>query len=800
MARMRLLCPPTQWGPWTPRKTFYSPSGSWQVISKTKTNMKQIKAYLFIFVLSFLVFFTCWAEQQQKVQRDFGFGAMEIFQFKFDTALLSVYDINSDGLDDILFLNNKDSRMEVLVRKKSTGDSAADQSGSGSTTFPRLNERFINRGFVLDQWARSFRAADVNGDKRPDILSIGDRLGLVIHFQQADGSFGEPVNRYLKDAASLVNIEIADLNGDTQADVLLCRKENAEILWNDGNGRFKTSTLLDFSAGGCGGGQVADIDSDNKQDLLFYLGSDISSLRVRPGTGNGEFGWEETLPIPALRSLRTVNLDMELQPALKPAENRDSQLAVILQNGLVLRLYGFKRENQGHLMEQMTVQTQRLPLTGIDRKTTPSWAAADFNNDGYSDFCVAAPLLSQVHFYMGGPSGLHPIPQAVDSLTSIKTIKQTQDGDLVVFSAAEKAIALHANKNLAGFPQFFNAPGKPIAMDVGYPNTVFGIFKDQGNHRLHLFDARKPGAGPVQGYELAIANAPEEINVFSLPGKSHWLVMLFMAYDRPVVYRLRDDKLSPMGPENFRAMSLTLNAAAVTDVSSLPGADSRNLELIVSEDKVARLYRWKNEKFEVKRQLNPGRESAKLSAATLFQEREKRPGYLVYDELGQDLIWFSASGSGRKNALPVHFSGGLKDIVGLAPLQLKNRQGLLLIGRSEIQWYLEGAESLKLKTLSEYTSRMEKPSLWAVFPVTLGSPGRNMLAVLDSNNRSVELVGLRDQKLVEELVFEVFQDPGFNEPLESYEPHSIGTGDFNGDHIRDMAVLVHDKLIIYLGE
>jgi DNA-binding NtrC family response regulator len=32
MARMRLLRPPTQWGPWTPRKTFYSPSGGWGVV------------------------------------------------------------------------------------------------------------------------------------------------------------------------------------------------------------------------------------------------------------------------------------------------------------------------------------------------------------------------------------------------------------------------------------------------------------------------------------------------------------------------------------------------------------------------------------------------------------------------------------------------------------------------------------------------------------------------------------------------------------------------------------------------
>jgi hypothetical protein len=107
---------------------------------------------------------------------------------------------------------------------------------------------------------------------------------------------------------------------------------------------------------------------------------------------------------------------------------------------------------------------------------------------------------------------------------------------------------------------------------------------------------------------------------------------------------------------------------------------------------------------------------------------------------------------------------------------------------------------LSLKTLAEYTSPGENPALWAIFPVTLGSPGQKMLAMLDSNNRTVELVGIKNQQLTEELIFEVFQDPGFREPEATYEPHALGTGDFNGDNIQDMAILVHDKLIIYLGE
>jgi hypothetical protein len=713
-----------------------------------------------------------WLGAGEKSGRDFGFGNMEIFQFKNDTSYLFIEDMNRDRLADLLFLNNRASRLEVLIRLP---------SASPPQDLPQLSERFADKGFVLDQWTKTFQVADVNGDGLPDIVSMGDSLGLVIHIQQRDGSFVESASRYIQDAANLVNLTAADLNGDTYQDLLICRQENAEILWNNGKGEFKTNTPLVFSSGGCQGAIAADINGDSRSDLLFYFGSS-GSLRVRLGIGSGNFDWEQTLLLPPVLSLKNVALNGDA----------GAQLAVLLKNGLILRLYGFQPRSQGHLLERVTVSTHRLPLLGVGQKEAPTWLTADFNRDGYSDFCVAAPLLSQVHLYMGGPAGLQSLPQRIDSLSAIKTIKCTPKGDLVVFSAAEKAIALHPAGHLTGFPQFFKAPGKPLAMAVGPPATVFGIFKDNG-YRLYLFDADKPGSSPIQTHELTMANAPQDITLIPLTGQDHWLMILFMAYEPPLVFRLQGDKLMPLQPDQFRAMSLNLEAKSVSAVGS-----AQQPRLLISEGQVARLYQWQDGKFQVKRQINPGRKSARLTAACTFPDQAKKPGYLVYDEAGQDLLWFPAEGIQPPH--PIHFSEELKDLTGLAPLDFKGRSGLVLVGNSEIQWLQDQEETLNLKTLGEYTSQAENPSLWSIFPVTLGSPGRKMLALLDSNNRSVELVSKHGQELKEELVFEIFQDPGFREAAPGYEPHAVGTGDFNGDNIYDMAVLVHDKLILYLGE
>jgi len=675
-------------------------------------------------------------------RQDFGFSSMEIFQFKYDTSYLTIRDMNRDSRDDILFINNKSSRLEVLVRKVEEELTQA---------MPRLEERVENKGFVLDQWAGSLTVADINMDSRPDIVTVGDQMGLVVHVQEENGGFSEPQSRYIEDVTNLVNVVANDLNNDTFTDILLCRRNNAEILWNNGKGEFRTSLTLTFSEGDCKGGVVGDINGDQIMDLLFYFSSDLHSLRVKPGLGQGGFGWEETLPLPAVRALRIVPPGGD--------KNAATRLAVIMKNGLVVRLYGFDNQPQPHLLEQVEAVPQRLPLMGIGRKDTLTWAAADFNHDGYGDFFIAAPQLSQVLLYQGNETGLNPLPRAIDSLTAIQKIDVTTGGDLVVFSAAEKSVAIHGQNKLEQFPTLFKIEGKPMAMGLGQPSRVFVVTRDPSRaFRLLCFDAGQPGSAPVQGYDLTLNNAPIDIKVFPLPGDDHWLAILFMSYEAPVVYRLKQGQLVAMQPEQFRAMGQSLTPGAV-----LAADAAKSGMLLVSEEKIVRLYRWQEDRFVVERQLNPQRKTSHLSAACPFHgPGMTEPGYLLYDDNGQDLAWFppkSNHSSDKPHSL--HFRGGLKDIKGLVPIRVKNKEGLLLVGASEIQWLHEKKSSPTLNILGEYTSPADEPSLWAIFPLELGNPPRPMLSVLDSNNRSLEIIGIDSNHvgLSGQMVFQVFQDP-----------------------------------------
>ncbi len=714
--------------------------------------------------------------------RDFGFGAMEIFEFSNLTSDLRVYDMNRDGLDDILFLNNKVSRLEILTRKAKAKEKT-NHGPEKREELPALDERFTNNGFVLDNWVQDIHIADMSGDKQPDIVTIDEQRGIRFYFQRAGGTFAEPVSLPVKEVAKLKGFEIADLNGDGSIDIFVYRQESGDIFINNGRGEFKAQTTLDFATYGCQGAMIADIDGDKIPDILLYFPKASLALRIRRGKGDGKFGWEEAMELPNMRSMEKMDL----------GASGGCRMGMLLRNGLIFRLYEFESRAGKPLFVEKEVIPRRLPLKGISRKRPPTWVAADIDGDGFDDFCAAAPLLNQVHIYKGSASGLRFIPTAVDSLRDIQTLTITGRGDLVVFSEAEKAAAVHRNKDLTAFPGFLKAEGEPVAVAAAGESTVFALFKNNDTFTLNLFDAAGPGERPFKSIETVLRNAPSDIKVFPLDGKDHWGIMFFMPYDKPVMVRLQGGALHEVTPGQFRALGSSLELSSVTAVGAQKGQ-----ALLVTEGNVARLYRWKQDRFVVEEQLNPGVESARLVAGCRSCTGSR--GYLLYDEAGQDVYRFLPVPAQKTSH--IHVEDGVDDLTGLASLRLKKNYGILLVGQSEIQWVQGSTPSLHMKNIAEYVSRVEKPSLWDLFPVSMGSPGRPMAAMLDSRNRSVELVGFKDGKLVEELVFEVFQDPGFSNRMaeDIYEPHDLGNGDFNGDGIRDIAVLVHSKLIIYLGE
>ncbi len=712
--------------------------------------------------------------KDKNFKRDYGFGPLEIFQFKKNTNRLQIHDINSDGLDDILFLNNSLSRLEILIRKTKKAK---------TKQLPELKESFYNKGITLDRWVKMYEIADLNKDKCPDIIALNDMGELQIFYQKKNNNFSDPVTIEIKDNQNVKNIDLEDFNGDNNIDIIVCRKENAEIFWNR-EGKFSQSQLIKLSAYDCLGVIVLDINGDNLPDLLFYFPKEKLSLRVLIARKEGGFEWETGFDLPDIRFLNKI-----------ASKNKKTKLAAIMHNAMIMRLFEFQRKNIGSIFNQQKVISKFLPVQGVDNKINPSWSVIDFNRDGYSDLIISAPRLSQVHLYKGSKNGFSSTPVKIDTLTSVKSLLVTKERDLVVFSAEENAIAFHGKNKLFKFPEFLKAKGKPVAITTDGFSNIYSVYSAKG-YFLNVFNLKK-GNQPFKNYKLDIEQQPEDIKVFPLKAGSESIVMLFMPYDKPQVFHVKNNKFKKLTIEQFKATGLVLKATSVY-------ADnfSKNRELVVCEGKVARIYKWQNNKFFVKRQLNPIQESAVISAANSYNIKNQ-PGHILYDDSLNNIYWFSMHKKKNKtNIKKIHLMSDITNLLGIAPVSFKNKNGILLISKSRIQFLKEDSIVYYLRKIGEYTSKAEKPQLWKFISLKLGIKKQQKLAILDAHNHAIEIIGIQNGKLTGELVFEVFKDSGFGDYRKKnvYEPHDIASGDINGDDLTDIAVLVHDKLLIYLSE
>ncbi|VGO15820.1 hypothetical protein PDESU_04407 [Pontiella desulfatans] len=697
-------------------------------------------------------------------QRDFGFQPLEIYKFKNGTSRLVVTDINNDGLDDILFANNHVSRLEILMRKP---------NGEALEDLPELEDRFEDKGMIVDQGLKAVRVNDLNGDGLKDIITFGTAIGLQLRYQQADGSFAEPERIFIKDLAEVSTIQIGDLNGDGKRDILVCRRDKADLHWNTDATPFVEKKTLTFAADKSFFGDIADINNDGIPDLAFHFNSTRNPLKIRYGKGGGLYGIEQPLDLPPRHYMDILQ-----------AEGVAPQIGMVLRNRLAVRTYGFTVKEQPALLDAQEYSPGRIGLEGTSKKASPAWLADDFNNDGYGDLLVAAPELSRLHLYAGTDDGLDPEPKRIDTLSEVVRLSRLENGDIVVVSKKEKIAAVHSGSNLERFPSILKTPGHVLAGC----NNWFVCKND--DRELQLV---KMEGDLVSIYPLDMKNDPADLLAFQLPEGKTGLIF-FMAYDTPKMKLFAKETLEDITSESFRALTQKLELSNIR-----LGAPGDGSSLVVSQGAIARRFEWKGDRYEATRQFNPENPRGELIASCNYDLRDGSSGTLLYDRNSGDLVRFAADGDAWGK---IHIPDADQTIFDLIQLPNRERDMVVLLDRTGLNTVTGNGMQLDVVSTGEHVSPSENALLAYAKLVKLASPPRPMVALVDPSNRAIEILSQKDNELKQELAFEIFLTSDFATMgnARGTEPHDIESGDLNGDNIGDLVVLAHDKLLIYLGE
>ena len=236
----------------------------------------------------------------------------------------------------------------------------------------------------------SVAAADVNGDKKPDIIVANYGTGNVgVLLNTGNGTFtGQTI--YSTGSTSYC-LAVADVNGDNKVDIIVANlaANNVGVLLNRGNGTFTAQTTYSTGANSNPFSVAAvDVNGDNKTDIIVanYLTNNVGVLLNR---GNGTFAPQATYSTGSgsnPSSVATADVNGDNKSDIIVVNNSTNNVGVLLNRG------------------NGTFTTQTAYSTGSG--SNPSFvAAADVNGDSKPDIIVANYNTNNVGVLLNTGSG-----------------------------------------------------------------------------------------------------------------------------------------------------------------------------------------------------------------------------------------------------------------------------------------------------------------------------------------------------------------------------------------------------------
>src|SRR5213596_1455789 len=181
-----------------------------------------------------MVTFVCPSLTASTLTNRFGFTGPEIFPIDNQISQLHVADLDGDGLNDLIVVNNARSKINLLYNQ--TGKTNLTQKPKPGAK-REINElppdsRFRIESIASEKRISSLVVEDLNGDGRPDIAYYGEPKELVVLYNQGSNNWSAPKRWPIEDGQLSPNaLTTGDLNGDGRPDLILLAENYVYVLF-----------------------------------------------------------------------------------------------------------------------------------------------------------------------------------------------------------------------------------------------------------------------------------------------------------------------------------------------------------------------------------------------------------------------------------------------------------------------------------------------------------------------------------------------------------------------------------------
>ena len=336
----------------------------------------------FSVILSALFFYFSEAAYGENTTNSLGFTGPEFYPIDDGISLLHSADLDGDGLNDLVVVNNLRSKINLLYNRTGKTNEVANSQPPRKLEINELppDARFRIDSIPVDEHIGALIVGDLNGDGRPDLAFFGDGKDLEVIYNLGTNHWGDPKRWHIEDGQLSPNaLAEGDIDGDGRTDlVLLGDNGSLYFLTQNADHNLGEPKKVPYS-GTPKAIQIVDVNGDGKSDLLLVDFDSPTPIRFRLQIDDGQLGPEIYFKEPPFRSFIADNL----------GGGATNYLVTISQNSGRAKISEFTHGPAEVLSGSFHQgQFQILPLNKTDAaRRGLLWA--DVNGDGRPDLLVA---------------------------------------------------------------------------------------------------------------------------------------------------------------------------------------------------------------------------------------------------------------------------------------------------------------------------------------------------------------------------------------------------------------------------
>lgn len=729
----------------------------------------------------------------------FGFEPMETIRVGRNAGPVIVADMNGNGLNDLVIVNNHASRIEIHQQKPDASPDDDVVAPTRVNEFPEL-WRYNRETVSVTHRVTSVVAHDFNGDGLMDLIYAGQPGEIVFLRQTQQGRFELARRHRVRNlSAARGQLIVADVIGDQNKELISLVDGEIHIWEMNGDNLGQPVRL----SAGANMARIAveDFNGNGRLDVAGMIPENAAPIRMWFGQHDGDrsiLGPQHRFEMPSLRAMQPVRLP----------EHAGARLAVIEQASRRVIVHAIDTD-------ELEASGNRAAAFEVHSFTDPGsrsrgLAVIDVTGNGMLDIVTTDAQANAVVVYsqeLGRGLQTPELHASLSDLDYLAAGNTGPDGEVELFVLSERE-GVVGRSSISGDGIAFP---RPMSISDGYTPLAMNLVDVNGQphaaviareNRDHIIELINTDTGERDTIELgSLGRSPETIIALDADQDGRTDLLLFTR-DRPMVMlHNTEDGFVLLESRDMGQFGL-VQAARAENTATFDIDGNGYEELLVADRNYVRTLRYDSDPpagvspgWQVIKQVNAADRSARLVSTTLLNGR-----IVAADGENNQLVVLAADANNNwRQVEALGITGFSFGEIHAGSFSGDGQDNILAIGSDGFAVVRLAGERITLRETDAWRSSEERQLHHTMTAGDVNSDGFTDLIALDAGEQMLDLFTFTASgRMLHAMSFQIYESQLFTGgQAREYQPNQVLIADVTGNGADDLIMVSHDRVMLY---